>query len=149
VLNAPWYFTMFYKMMSPFVEQETKDKFKILSGDPKEQLQELLKVIDADQIEEVFGGKQKCKFVFKDYYAEETKQVHVWYAHEEKLLTAAIGSMADDDDDDDDDAAAAAAAAANTNNNNVNNGDNDTGDNNAKPSSSSGRRRVKKKRSKQ
>lgn len=133
VLNAPWYFNVFYRMMSPFVDPATKVKFKVLSGSAADNLDTLLQVIDKSVLESVYGGDNKCKFNFEAYYTEETKQVHAWYAHEAKLLAGG----ADDDDDNKDDG----------------DGDDDEANNNengaAAPAASSKRKKKKRSKAKQ
>jgi hypothetical protein len=93
ILNAPWYFNVFYRMMAPFVDPETKVKFKVLSGSTADNLETLLQTIDKSVLESVYGGDNKCKFNFEAYYTEETKQVHSWFAHEAKLLGAETTAM--------------------------------------------------------
>jgi hypothetical protein len=134
ILNAPWYFNVFYKMMAPFVDPETKVKFKVLSGSTADNLETLLQVIDKSVLESVYGGDNKCKFNFDAYYTEETKQIHAWYANEAKLAAAASGTADDDGDGDDDGGDDDAAAAEN-------------GDSNGAAAPAASSKRKKKKRS--
>jgi hypothetical protein len=90
IVHAPWYFSVFYKLMAPFIEPETKAKFKVVGVD------ELLQDIDKSVLESVFGGDNRCKFDFEHYYGVETRQIHEFMAHEAKL----VAQESDDDDDD-------------------------------------------------
>lgn len=138
ILNAPWYFNVFYKMMAPFVDPETKVKFKVLSGSTADNLDTLLQVIDKSVLESVYGGDNKCKFNFDAYYTEETKQIHAWYAHEAKLTAGAADGDGGGDDDDNDDAGAADDA----------DGD-DVAADGAAPAASTKRKKKKRSKSKQ
>lgn len=51
VLNAPWYMRMFWKVISVFMEAETREKFIFLTGDAEHIKEKLLERIDEDQLE--------------------------------------------------------------------------------------------------
>ncbi len=46
--HAPWVWTIFWKMISPFLNDVTRNKVKMISKDPSP----VLEVIDADQLEQ-------------------------------------------------------------------------------------------------
>jgi hypothetical protein len=53
VINCPWYFPMFWAIVSSWIDPVTRAKFHILGSDYKEKLLEL---IDADQLPIEYGG---------------------------------------------------------------------------------------------
>mmetsp|Transcript_5852 Transcript_5852/g.8190 ORF Transcript_5852/g.8190 Transcript_5852/m.8190 type:complete len:267 (-) Transcript_5852:9-809(-) len=62
VINAPWYFSLLYKIVSLLLDPVTKEKIHWVSGN-KEQIGEYLqKYIDVTEIEERFGGKNQRQF---------------------------------------------------------------------------------------
>lgn len=58
VINAPWVFPFFWKIVSPFIDAKTKAKIEIVYGNPT---QDLLKTIDESVLPKEYGGKCECK----------------------------------------------------------------------------------------
>eukprot|EP01120_Amphizonella_sp_Union-15-10_P014285 TRINITY_DN6872_c0_g1_i1.p1 TRINITY_DN6872_c0_g1~~TRINITY_DN6872_c0_g1_i1.p1 ORF type:complete len:336 (-),score=63.68 TRINITY_DN6872_c0_g1_i1:100-1107(-) len=66
LFNAPWAFTIFWKLITPFIDPNTKKKINILTG-----LSDLVKWVDEDQLEECYGGKNKFKWDFEKHWNKE------------------------------------------------------------------------------
>ena len=56
IINAPWYFQLFYKIFKPFIDKKTADKFVILGDD---YLLTMERQIDMGMIPLEMGGKAK------------------------------------------------------------------------------------------
>ena len=56
ILNAPWFFTGIWAIVSPFLDAKTRDKINILGGDF---LDTLLQEIDPSQIPVELGGQRE------------------------------------------------------------------------------------------
>jgi len=67
VVDAPWIFSVFYNMVSPFLNSHTVEKIFFLSGKDKEKLQQH---INADQLEIEYYGKADNKYNHDEYIAE-------------------------------------------------------------------------------
>lgn len=58
IVNAPWTFSTVWAVVKGWVDEKTRSKIQILSGDP---LPELLKYIDIEQLPEFLGGKNQTE----------------------------------------------------------------------------------------
>ena len=58
VINAPWIFTMIWKIISNFIDPITYEKIKVLGTD---YLEEMKKTIPLDQIPAKYGGTGKME----------------------------------------------------------------------------------------
>ena len=54
IINAPWYFTAVWKIVSYWLDDRTKSKIRILGSD---YMSTLLELIDEDQLPPQYGGK--------------------------------------------------------------------------------------------
>mmetsp|Transcript_81540 Transcript_81540/g.214070 ORF Transcript_81540/g.214070 Transcript_81540/m.214070 type:complete len:433 (+) Transcript_81540:80-1378(+) len=54
VVNTPWFFSIGWKLIAPFVPAATKEKMKICSGD---YMKTLLEYVDIEQVPAFLGGK--------------------------------------------------------------------------------------------
>lgn len=54
-INCPWYITALYSLVSPFIDQVTKSKIRLLGSD---YYSTLVEAIDEDQIPVEYGGKK-------------------------------------------------------------------------------------------
>jgi len=57
VINSPWYFNLLFKMMSPFINANTKKKMNWITGDHQQIFQILCQSVDPDQLLTIYGGK--------------------------------------------------------------------------------------------
>jgi len=57
VINSPWYFNLLFKMMSPFINANTKKKMNWITGDNQQIYQILCQSVDPDQLLTIYGGK--------------------------------------------------------------------------------------------
>lgn len=53
IVNAPWTFSAAWSVIKGWLDENTRKKIQIVSGDPK---QELVKYVDIDQIPVFLGG---------------------------------------------------------------------------------------------
>ena len=56
LINAPWYFTGIWALVTPFINEKTANKFHILGSD---YMEELTKLIDISQIPKEWGGERE------------------------------------------------------------------------------------------
>jgi len=68
VISAPWFFSLFWKMVSPFLNDVTKNKLKIINGNDFSPIYE---IIDLDELEEDYGGKCAFKYNFDTHWNRE------------------------------------------------------------------------------
>ncbi|KAG9290508.1 hypothetical protein G9A89_002483 [Geosiphon pyriformis] len=73
VIDAPWYFSTFYKLISPFIDNVTKEKFKFTNlQDPdkgtRTQWLNLDTIIDKSQLESEYGGENAFVYDHKTYW---------------------------------------------------------------------------------
>eukprot|EP00300_Choanocystis_sp_HF-7_P014767 c18810_g1_i3.p1 GENE.c18810_g1_i3~~c18810_g1_i3.p1 ORF type:complete len:446 (-),score=91.80 c18810_g1_i3:112-1449(-) len=54
IVNAPGFFTLIWKTISPWLDQRTKDKIEVVS---KDFTQKLLRLVDMDQLPSEYGGR--------------------------------------------------------------------------------------------
>jgi hypothetical protein len=68
VINAPKIFGLFWKMLSPFMNDVTKSKLNLLKD---KDLPLLHSIIDPYVLEESFGGKNPFKYNFEQHWRKE------------------------------------------------------------------------------
>eukprot|EP01111_Echinosteliopsis_oligospora_P013574 TRINITY_DN48_c0_g1_i2.p1 TRINITY_DN48_c0_g1~~TRINITY_DN48_c0_g1_i2.p1 ORF type:complete len:357 (-),score=115.52 TRINITY_DN48_c0_g1_i2:72-1142(-) len=57
VINSPWYFNLLFKMMSPFINANTKKKMQWITGDHQQIYQILCQSVEPDQLLTLYGGR--------------------------------------------------------------------------------------------
>jgi hypothetical protein len=62
IVNAPWIWGVFWKIISPIIDDVTKQKVKILK-----RTTDLLEYFTEDQLEKDYGGKNEYKYDFETY----------------------------------------------------------------------------------
>ena len=62
LIRPPFYFNVFWNMVSPFIDVKTREKIVFLPTDPVEQRNELAKDIDMSQVERSIGGDDDLEF---------------------------------------------------------------------------------------
>eukprot|EP00029_Vermamoeba_vermiformis_P006897 TRINITY_DN282_c0_g1_i1.p1 TRINITY_DN282_c0_g1~~TRINITY_DN282_c0_g1_i1.p1 ORF type:complete len:429 (+),score=89.25 TRINITY_DN282_c0_g1_i1:567-1853(+) len=62
IVNAPWIWGVFWKIISPIIDDVTKQKVKILKHTT-----DLLQYFTEDQLEKDYGGKNEFKYDFETY----------------------------------------------------------------------------------
>jgi len=70
IINAPFMFEVFWKMISPFVDDVTKAKVKLLKHDDFTELHE---AVELDQLETDYGGTNQYIYSFEKQMAFEMK----------------------------------------------------------------------------
>ncbi|CAG8467105.1 8688_t:CDS:2 [Gigaspora margarita] len=81
VVNAPWYFWGFFKLIAPFIDPVTKNKIKFvdlenpdrMKSDP--QWANILDEIDRNQLESEYGGDQEFVYNFEIYWDTLLKRI--------------------------------------------------------------------------
>jgi hypothetical protein len=68
IINAPWYFSAIYALITPFIDAVTASKIRIIGSN---YIEELRAIIDDDQIPVEMGGS-KAGIVWHWPYSEET-----------------------------------------------------------------------------
>jgi hypothetical protein len=68
IINAPWYFSAIYALISPFIDTVTASKIRIIGSN---YLDELLRHIDEEQIPVEMGGKKEG-IIWHSPYSVET-----------------------------------------------------------------------------
>jgi hypothetical protein len=80
IINSPWYFPALYGMFKPFIDQRTREKINIFSGD---YLSAMLEVIDITEIPVEYGGSKVVRWDM--LWGEETgasrKQTEDYFYH--------------------------------------------------------------------
>jgi len=64
--NAPWSFQIFWSILSPFMQKITRQKIVMVK-----QEKEFLDVIDEDQLEISYGGRNDFQYNFDDHWNKE------------------------------------------------------------------------------
>jgi len=64
IINAPYLFEVFFKMISPFLNDVTKEKVNLLKANDFSRLHD---VVDLDQLETEFGGTDTYSYNFKKH----------------------------------------------------------------------------------
>jgi len=72
ICNTPWVFNVFWKMISPFVNANTKRKVLLVKN-----LGELQQYIDVDALEVDYGGKNEFKYNFEEHWQREDNEFPV------------------------------------------------------------------------
>lgn len=90
LLDAPAAFSILFKMVSPLMNERTKSKLKFASGKKEDKLKTLSEYIDADQLQEEYGGSDPWRFDHATQWAEEIERDKLRVA----ALQARIGSAA-------------------------------------------------------
>mmetsp|Transcript_28053 Transcript_28053/g.38784 ORF Transcript_28053/g.38784 Transcript_28053/m.38784 type:complete len:279 (-) Transcript_28053:96-932(-) len=67
IINYPTLFSMFWTMISPFVDVETYKKIQFISHTSKSRDEKLSQLFDLEYLEEAVGGKSKYVFDFQEY----------------------------------------------------------------------------------
>jgi len=67
IMNAPFMFEVFWKMISPFVDPITKQKVSLMSKD----FSKLHENVDLDQLEKEYGGTDSFVYNFEEHMAFE------------------------------------------------------------------------------
>eukprot|EP01122_Echinamoeba_exundans_P005656 TRINITY_DN1580_c0_g1_i2.p1 TRINITY_DN1580_c0_g1~~TRINITY_DN1580_c0_g1_i2.p1 ORF type:complete len:205 (-),score=45.43 TRINITY_DN1580_c0_g1_i2:90-704(-) len=62
MVNPPWTFRIFWGIVSPFLDEVTRNKIKILK-----KTADMLELIPEDQLEEEYGGQNAFQYVYEDY----------------------------------------------------------------------------------
>ena len=62
LIRPPFYFNVFWGMISPFIDVKTREKIVFLPSDPEGQRNELTKDIDMSQVERSIGGDDDLEF---------------------------------------------------------------------------------------
>ncbi|KAL1921804.1 uncharacterized protein VTP21DRAFT_10446 [Calcarisporiella thermophila] len=77
LVNTPWFFWTFWKLISPFIDPVTRSKIRFVDLKTQNNVQpnqekgdwaNLLHYIPAEQLEADFGGKLDYEFKFDDYW---------------------------------------------------------------------------------
>jgi len=68
VINAPFMFEVFWRVISPFLDDVTKQKLHMLKG---KDLSKLHDAVDLNQLEEEYGGTDPYVYKFEDHMAFE------------------------------------------------------------------------------
>jgi hypothetical protein len=58
ILNAPSFFPFCWRIVKHFVDEKTRESIKVIP--PEQQMTELLKIINAEDIPSFLGGECKC-----------------------------------------------------------------------------------------
>jgi hypothetical protein len=85
MLDAPWIFWAFWRMISPFIDKKTAQKIVFVTSPDCDAI---LEHIDADVLEEDFGGKASSTYDHDRYWAAEQANV----AAEEAWRSAAAAA---------------------------------------------------------
>jgi len=65
--NAPWVWTLFWRMISPFLNEVTKNKVRMIGKDKSS----ILEVVDGDVLEEPYGGTNHFQYNFDEHWQKE------------------------------------------------------------------------------
>lgn len=71
MVQQPWYFSVFWAAISPFLNSVTKAKIHMYKGDAEKLLAKLLDYISPDAIEKQFGGSNAFEYVHDQYWPTE------------------------------------------------------------------------------
>jgi hypothetical protein len=69
MVNPPWTFRIFWGIVSPFLDEVTRNKIKILK-----KTADMLDLIPADQLEEEYGGQNSFQYNYEEYKTEMDKK---------------------------------------------------------------------------
>lgn len=64
MVNPPWTFRVFWGIVSPFLDDVTRNKIRVLK-----KTQDMLDLIPEDQLEEEYGGRNSYKYDYEAYKA--------------------------------------------------------------------------------
>jgi len=67
--NAPWSFTIFWNIISPFLHEITREKVKFIKDE-----KEFLQYVDAEHLETTYGGNNNFKYIFEEHWDKEDKE---------------------------------------------------------------------------
>ncbi|CAG8508181.1 1470_t:CDS:2, partial [Acaulospora morrowiae] len=70
VINAPWYFWSFFRLISPFIDPVTKDKIKFvdLNANEESKKHRIFDYVYEDQLESVYGGNNVFVYNHEIYW---------------------------------------------------------------------------------
>ena len=71
IVNPPWIFSSFWKVIYPLIDPVTKEKIKLWSD--KKEWSELHNYIDDEALETFYGGTSDYVYNFEDYWQTEDK----------------------------------------------------------------------------
>jgi len=66
IVNAPWSLSIFWSMISPFLQEVTRQKMIFIN-----EISEFLEYVDPDELEVDYGGKQEFKYSFEEHWKRE------------------------------------------------------------------------------
>lgn len=69
IMNTPWAFTLFWKVVSPFLDDVTKKKIRFIK-----KYEELLEYIDKSELEAEYGGENQFVYDFETHFLKEDKE---------------------------------------------------------------------------
>eukprot|EP00629_Pelagomonadales_sp_RCC1024_P006402 CAMPEP_0119277130 /NCGR_PEP_ID=MMETSP1329-20130426/16632_1 /TAXON_ID=114041 /ORGANISM="Genus nov. species nov., Strain RCC1024" /LENGTH=244 /DNA_ID=CAMNT_0007277589 /DNA_START=225 /DNA_END=956 /DNA_ORIENTATION=- len=62
LIQAPWIFMGFFRLISPFIDPVTRDKIVFVSGKPAERAKVMAEHFEMGPVEDAFGGGSKCAY---------------------------------------------------------------------------------------
>lgn len=67
LVDAPWIFNAFFKMISPFIDPKTKEKIVFVKGTPAQRAKVLEEHFPLESIEKALGGKSDYEYSASEY----------------------------------------------------------------------------------
>jgi len=68
IINAPWAWTVLWKMLQPFLTDRTKKKVRMLSSGDYSEIHE---IVDLEVLETSYGGKNDFQYKWEKYWKKE------------------------------------------------------------------------------